>query len=474
MPDQPAPKTCFVVMGFGTKTDFKTGKSFDLNMSYFNMIKPAVQAAGLTCVRADEINHSGVIDVPMYRQLLEADVVVADISTSNVNAFYELGIRHALRPHTTVIVAEDGMDTLAFDLSHVVVRKYRHLGEDIGFKEANRFRDVLTTAIRDVLSANPRVADSPVYTFLHGLTPPELADAVEAAVKALPDDKSGETLTRGADTTEAPTYAELFSEANEAQAGGEFLQAKILLNSIRKLVRKARRDVLAKETQVGELPINPTELPEDPSLIRRLALVTYKSEHPTKQAALEEARALLLKLDPQTSNDTETLGLWGAVNKRHWELSGDAAYLDEAVRGYENGFKLRNDYYNGINYAYLLNVRAAQALTDNQLAEACTDFVLARRVRREVLEICHKALEAEKVLQTEDAEAKPNYWLQATLAEAYVGLGKETEGQKVLDDALALKPAQWMRDSTEEQLAKLRALLAKSPLKHIRIDALSE
>jgi hypothetical protein len=39
--------TCFVVMGFGKKTDFETGRTLDLDKSYKNMIKPAVQAAGL-------------------------------------------------------------------------------------------------------------------------------------------------------------------------------------------------------------------------------------------------------------------------------------------------------------------------------------------------------------------------------------------------------------------------------------------
>ena len=31
----------------------------------------------------------------------------ADVSTANCNAFYELGVRHALRPATTIIIAED-------------------------------------------------------------------------------------------------------------------------------------------------------------------------------------------------------------------------------------------------------------------------------------------------------------------------------------------------------------------------------
>jgi hypothetical protein len=41
------------------------------------------------------------IDKHMYEMLMNADVV-ADLSTTNPNAIYELGVRHALRPHTTV------------------------------------------------------------------------------------------------------------------------------------------------------------------------------------------------------------------------------------------------------------------------------------------------------------------------------------------------------------------------------------
>src|SRR5215212_6557232 len=153
-------KTCFVVMGFGKKTDFESGRTLDLNMSYQNMIKPAVEAAGLKCIRADEIVHSGLIDVPMYEQLLNADVVVADLSTSNKNAFYELGIRHALRPYTTVVIGEDGIKTYPFDVNHVAVRQYHHLGEDIGFEEVMRFRDLLTKSILEIYNKNPREKDS--------------------------------------------------------------------------------------------------------------------------------------------------------------------------------------------------------------------------------------------------------------------------------------------------------------------------
>src|SRR4051812_8914792 len=209
--------TCFVVMGFGKKTDFETGRTLDLDKSYQNLIKPAIEDAGLVCIRADEIVHSGLIDVPMYEQLLKADVVVADLSTSNKNAFYELGVRHALRPHTTVVIAEDGIKTFPFDVNHVAVRQYHHLGEDIGVSEARRFCKLLTDAVRTIMQTEPRAKDSPVYPSPNGLTPPDFAEVMEATAKDL-----GETKESGSDSGTAAaaiataTHSALMQQVDEA------------------------------------------------------------------------------------------------------------------------------------------------------------------------------------------------------------------------------------------------------------------
>ena len=173
-------------MGFGKKVDFETGKEFDLDMTYKNVIKHAVEAADVECIRADEITHAGVIDVPMYERILEADLVVADISTGNRNAIYELGVRHALRPHTTIIIGEDSNTKISFDLNHIVIRKYRHLGEDIGASEARRMSNDLTKAIIELLAAQDPRADSPVYTYIPRLQRPGLAPAESLAATASP------------------------------------------------------------------------------------------------------------------------------------------------------------------------------------------------------------------------------------------------------------------------------------------------
>ncbi|CAN5165236.1 hypothetical protein BH20BAC1_BH20BAC1_02950 [soil metagenome] len=449
-------KTCFVVMGFGKKTDFETGRTLDLDMSYQNMIKPSVEAAGLQCIRADEIVHSGQIDVPMYEQLLTADVVVADLSTSNKNAFYELGVRHALRPYTTVVICEDGIKALPFDANHIAVRKYHHLGEDIGSSEARRFSKLLTDAITEILKKNPPDKDSPVYTFLNDLKAPEkiaavIKEAAEEWTESTPEKKKDSGKEEGKDLQ---THSELMKEVDKAQKAGDWNNAKVFLSTIRKNLQSENGDK------------------EDPYILQRLALITYKSKSPNELDSLKEAHQLLNLLEPSNSNDPETLGLWGAVHKRLWDLTQERKYLDESIRAYERGFYLRNDYYNGINYAFLLNIRAAES---SEPAEAIADFVQARRVRDEVLTICNKWLEenplpggAEATPKALEDYWKTSYWVQATIGEAYVGLENESQAKAALDEAYANASESWMKESTENQLAKLQKFLDNSPLHFIK------
>ncbi|RYG34066.1 MAG: DUF4071 domain-containing protein, partial [Chitinophagaceae bacterium] len=84
-----------------------TGRKLNLDATYEHLIKPVFEDLGIKCIRASDVRHSGIIDVPMYQNIYKADIVVADISTLNANAIYELGVRHALRPYTTIVIAED-------------------------------------------------------------------------------------------------------------------------------------------------------------------------------------------------------------------------------------------------------------------------------------------------------------------------------------------------------------------------------
>ncbi len=421
--------TCFVVMGFGVKTDYRTGRKLDLDKSYLNLIKPAVEAADkdAVCQRADEIVHAGIIDVPMYERLLKADLVIADVSTMNPNAFYELGVRHALRPHTTIIVAESELE-FPFDVGHIEIRHYKHLGEDIGFSEAVKFKGELTAAIRRMMSE--RKDDSPVYTYLH-LTPPISADSAGNPIcksETKPDDRSGD----------GDTLRVLLDKAESAISRERWSVAKELLTHIREEMQKKSTSNAA---------------PVDPYVLRRLALATYKSDD--SENGLSEASSVLLQLSPQRSNDPETLEIWGAIKKRLWESTKNPLVLDEAIAAYERGFLMRNKQYNmrevhfnGVNLAFLLNSRAA--ISDGE--DAIADRVLANRVRKQILLRCEEAL-----LQP-DLTPAAQFWALGTMAEAWYGLGNNSKSEEFMNSALKLRPEEWMVKSVREQIAKLDKL----------------
>ena len=152
----------------------------------------------------------------------------------------------------------------------------------------------------------------------------------------------------------------------------------------------------------------------------------------------------------ETSSDAETVGLWGAIHKRLWELRKSTEDLDRAIRAYARGYFIKNDYYNGINSAFLLNVRASVSQGD----EAVADRVLARRVRTEVIPLC------EAVLANPSTKPDDAFWAAASKVEALLGMGRTAEAEAVRASLSTIQaaPAQWMIDSMNEQLAKLAAL----------------
>ena len=293
---------CFVIMGFGQKTDLATGRVLDLDKSYRNIIKPAVAAAGYECIRADEIQHSGVIDVPMYEMLFAADLVVADLSTANLNAVFELGIRHALRPRATIIMAESKF-TIPFDANHIVVRHYEHLGPDIGFDETMRMRGELTNLINALKGGD--AVDSPVYTMLPDLEGPTRPVTTRMSV----------TAAAAQPQSSGDSYAAKLQTARDAMDSGSFDFAKKKLQDIYKDQTAPGADGKPKAAR--------------PFVIQQLALATYKAgeakaktEGPEQAlAGYAEAETLLRQLDAETTTDPETIGLWSAIHKRRAEMA---------------------------------------------------------------------------------------------------------------------------------------------------------
>ncbi len=375
-------KLCFVVMGFGKKTDPESGRTLDLNATWQEIIRPAAEQAGMRCVRADEIPHSGHIDLPMYEMLLRADLVIADISTGNANALYELGVRHALRPYATIIMKERG-GKFYFDLDHTATFTYEHMGEDIGAKEARRAITDLSLLIQSVIE-NPQ-PDSPVYTFIPKLIQPRLSDEqFEALIER--------------------------SEENEERFSEIVKQGE----------RALRDDQYIKAVQFFSCAVEMRS--EEPYLKQQLALATYKGKEPSEITSLVNALKIINELAPDDSNDPETLGISGAIHKRIWNITRDPAELQLAVKYYGRGFEIRRDYYNGENYALCLNYCAE--LGGGKKEESYYE-VGARKVREELADILTRIVQSPQFADRSDQK-----WVVATLANTLFGLRLESQAMR--------------------------------------------
>src|ERR1700722_7424967 len=114
---------CFVLMPFGIKSD-PNGTPIDFDAVYQQMIVPAIRSAKLEPLRADEEMSGGIIHKPMFERLVLCEYAVADLTTANANVFYELGVRHAVRPWSTVLIFA-GSSRLPFDVAPLRALPYK-------------------------------------------------------------------------------------------------------------------------------------------------------------------------------------------------------------------------------------------------------------------------------------------------------------------------------------------------------------
>src|SRR5829696_9691430 len=146
---------CFVLMPFGKK-NYQNEVIIDFDQVYEKLIKPAVLNAGMEPMRADEEKTDGIIHKPMFERLVLCDYAVADLTTANANVFYELGVRHAVRPWSTVVVFAEG-GRLPFDVAPLRAIPYQLAGGKPTAIDATR--DVLITQLK---AARAKASDSPV------------------------------------------------------------------------------------------------------------------------------------------------------------------------------------------------------------------------------------------------------------------------------------------------------------------------
>jgi tetratricopeptide (TPR) repeat protein len=193
--------------------------------------------------------------------------------------------------------------------------------------------------------------------------------------------------------------------------------------------------------------------PEDPFLIQRLALMTYKSKQPDPVSALHQALQILSGLNPLQSGDPETLGMSGSIHKKLFEITGEYSHLEQSLQFYKTGFHNSKNYYNGINLAYIYLVRS---LIEENKHIAFSYFRNSLLTNNTVISIC-----IELICRPGFEDRTDKEYVYETLAQAYLGIGQDHEVIKLIPTINEQSKGSFDLDIFHEQNFKLMDSLAK-------------
>lgn len=423
----------FVAMPFGKKLDPTARIEIDFDDIYMRAIKPAGEAANLDVIRADEEIDGGLIHLGMFERLLLAEIVVADLTSLNANVFYELGIRHAARPRTTIPIFAR-ITRLPFDQVPIRAISYDLEGGTLEDAEAERLTSALTTRLERASHETERY-DSPLFQLVKDYRGIELThEATESfrdrvrEVAAIRDRIS--TLRGKADQLTALRAIE--DELQPfAQAPAELLIDTLL----------AYRSTEAWDDIVRFVEALPATIRDHATVREQLAqALGRRNTGDDRQHAISILRDVQATFGPSA----ETSGLLGGIYKRQFEdwleqereVEASAA-LDAAIDAYADGVAADpRDAYPGINLVTLLTRRAGPGDRDrvDEIAPVVA-FALARR----------------------GAEESDDYWDIATALELAALQASWPTAQRCCGRLSLVESEPWMFKTTADNLELIAA-----------------
>ena len=335
----------FIVRPFNVKE----GVNFEAVDAF--LIQPALKAAGEEGATTTNIAHAGNIREDMFRLLVTADLVIADVSIHNANVFYELGVRHGLRPRGTLLIRA-AVQEYPFDL-----QTDRFLLYDPAKPQESVPK--LTDAIKATLGTVESAAgtDSPVYKML-----PRLPEPSPTVLRVVPQD-----FREAVDLAEAQSeYGDLRLLAHEAawfEWGSEGLRT----------VGRAQFNLKAWQGARDTFESLRKMLSMDVEANQRLATIYQKLGDLDRSN--QAIRRILGAPNVSPYDRAEAFALQGRNAKTRWlktfeRLSGvdaqkaalRAAELKASIEHCAEGFEQDlNHFYSGLNALSLLQIRNSLA-----------------------------------------------------------------------------------------------------------------
>jgi tetratricopeptide (TPR) repeat protein len=407
-------------MPFGTKPDGEGG-TVDFDAVYDSLIAPAVTEAGLQPLRADQELIGGLIHKPMYERLILSDYAIADLTTGNPNVFYEVGVRHAVRPHATVLIGAEVKRT-PFDLAPDRVLPYSldSAGRPCAIEQD---RATITAALR---FAREAATDSPVFQLIDDFPTPDI-DRLKTDV-----------------FRERAQYSVVLKQrlsAARASGTGALRKVQAELGSLDDVEAGVLVDLLLSYRATGAFEEMAALVEGMPEVLRRTKLVREQYGFALNRAQRgTEAEGVLKGVLDEYGASSETYGLLGRVYKDRWNAERDGSVLrglgllDQAIDAYRKGFEADwRDAYPGINAVTLMEIRHPGA-REQQALIPVVRYANRRRI---------------------DTGA-PDYWDHATRLELGVLERNREEALAGAQAALASVREPWEPASTADNLSLIR------------------
>lgn len=440
---------CFILMPFGKKTD-ASGKQIDFDAVYRDLIHPAVVAAELEPIRADEEMSGGIIHKPMFERLILCEYAVADLTTANANVFYELGVRHAIRPHSTLLIFAEGGGQLPFDVAPLRASPYR-LGPDGRPADLDQVKHEM---VKRLVGSKEAKTDSPLFNLVEDY--PEIDHAKtdvfrdRVAYSAEMKKELASIRSRYKKAVDAIAKVTDLSEQEKKKRQGEerhkslvkLQQVQTDLGDIRNVESGVAIDLFLsyRALEAWEEMIRLQDQMSAP--LAATVMVQEQLGLALNRAGRgEEAEKALLELLEKRGPSSETYGILGRVYKDRWEAAARAGekfeargLLDKAIEAYLNGFEADwRDAYPGVNAVTLMELKEPPDPGRDKLIPVVS-YAVERRM----------------------AAGKPDYWDQATLLELAV-LGKDQQkAEQHLGKALAVVREVWEPETTARNLRLIR------------------
>ena len=414
---------CFVLMPFGEKKD-ASGRSIQFDRVYRELIRPAIEKAGMEAIRADEEQAGGIIHRQMFERLVLCDFAVADLTISNANVYYELGIRHAVRPWSTISIFSHG-SRLPFD---VFLNRSMPYHPDLS-NDSTRDADI-ESLTELLVAAKQGARDSPFFELLSDLDPPDLdrldAESFRDREQIVKGVRERLAQARGFDGKKNSAILADLNDLRGSLGPVDALEIGVVLDLM--LSYRAASAWQEMVDLVGEMA----------EVHRRLPVVREQQALALNRMGQgDSAERLLISLLEEQGASSETYGILGRIYKDRWKVAQGAkkkGLLKKAIDAYRKGFEADwRDAYPGINLVTLMEVSHPPVAEREQLLPV-------------VLYSCRRRIESRHA----------DYWDHATLLEVAVLSRDQEQAQSALEEALAYEPEGWQRQTTADNLALIR------------------